>query len=166
MKRINTLSSTFQKDKSTYTLIKRTGDVATYYKKLNLGGDCYETVIINYHDAYKLGTNTIEAGECLPSNSQWGTHGFTYNNEDDALTKHKELVKNNKHIKPTTKQKRGRKPSTKIINFPKKFTIKQLADLNNISTASAYIATKKNKKVRVLKQSKGKRGKPTITYTL
>ena len=60
--------------------LKRVDNIAIYEKTLIkpvCDRSSYEVIRISSHNGYKLGWSYIDPAETYPSNSMWGTHGFT-----------------------------------------------------------------------------------------
>ena len=51
----------------------------------------YEAWIIQWHDRYEIGGKAVEAGECPPSTSTWGSNGWTFATLNQAISKIEEL---------------------------------------------------------------------------
>ena len=74
--------------------VQREGDVAIFEKaSINCNGVSYEVIKISRHNGYKLGGNYVEPAETYPSNSLWGTAGWTCTSMDSAEKKFKELLR-------------------------------------------------------------------------
>ena len=86
------LETTFTKKGFTHTLVQRNGNVAVY-RRQKIGGSAvhFEAVIIGSHDGYVLAGASIAPAETYPSSEQWGTKGFTLNDESAAISKAKQL---------------------------------------------------------------------------
>lgn len=86
------LETTFTKKGFVHTLVQRHGNVAVY-RRQKIGGKAvhFETVIIGSHNGYVIAGATIAPAETYPSSEQWGTKGFTFNEELAALKKAKQL---------------------------------------------------------------------------
>lgn len=69
----------------------REKNVAVYIKIKNKVAS-YETIIIKKHDGYEIMNNKIPPSEIYPKNEDWGTAGFTYSKEEDAINKAKKLL--------------------------------------------------------------------------
>ena len=84
--------------------VKRSKDVAIYKKKaISHVGHSYEVIKISRHNGYKLGGNYVQPAETYPSNSLWGTHGWTCTTIAIAENKFNELLTN--------------KPSDKVVEL-------------------------------------------------
>lgn len=74
--------------------VQRKGDVAIYKKKaISHVGHSYEVIKISKHNGYKLGGNYVQPAETYPSNSLWGTHGWTCTSIEAAQSKFDDLRK-------------------------------------------------------------------------
>ena len=89
--------------------VKRIKDVAIYKKKATDHiGHSYEVIKISRHNGYKLGGNYVQPAETYPSNSLWGTHGWTCQTIEGADRKFDELLTNKPSqevVKLTVKRK-------------------------------------------------------------
>ena len=75
--------------------VRRDKDVAIYKKKAtNHIGHSYEVIKISRHNGYKLGGNYVHPAETYPSNSLWGTHGWTCQTIESAERRFDELITN------------------------------------------------------------------------
>ena len=76
-----------------FNQVKRDGDIAIYEKvPITHNGVSYEVIKISRHNGYKLGGNLVHPAETYPSNSLWGTHGWTCTSMENAEKKFKELL--------------------------------------------------------------------------
>ncbi|MBC8416942.1 hypothetical protein H8E06_01255 [bacterium] len=90
--------------------VKRTGDVAIYKKKAaNHGGQSYEVIKVSRHNGYNLGDNYVHPAETYPSNSLWGTHGWTCQTIEAADLRFDKLL-SNKPSQATVKLAVKKKP--------------------------------------------------------
>ena len=70
-----------------FTLIRRYHDLALLLKSdRNTGEESYEVVFIVTHPDRKVCGNLIPAGEYMPTASEWGVKGWTYQQESRALS--------------------------------------------------------------------------------
>jgi len=88
---MKTLAKTFTKNGFEFEQLDRRGGLAIYRKHKKNKCISYEVIRIQRHDAYELGGNQIEAGECYPSSESWGSKGFTFTGYKEALAKLAEL---------------------------------------------------------------------------
>ena len=106
--------------------VMRDGDMAIYEKHAaHSKCSSYELIYITSHNGYEIGGNKIPPSEVYPSDTQWGTYGWTYVTLKDAkenlkvksvvIEKHKEIAKTKK-----TKQKRSAKyeETYKVLTCP------------------------------------------------
>ena len=84
------LETTFTKNGFRFEQVERRGDFAVYRKSKGKA-ESFETIKITRHDGYTIAGATIPAGECYPSSEQWGANGFTFNDQQKALEKMKQL---------------------------------------------------------------------------
>jgi len=88
-----TIQPEFTKKKFTFNLIKREGKVALFKKSRVFDGDLwvgYEVMVVNtaVRDVVMGGAITMNKGdEFLPSDSLWGTKGWSFHNLADAEVK-------------------------------------------------------------------------------
>ena len=75
-------------------LLKREGDIALLEKsKKGYENRSYEVVRIQHHpDTHWPDGRITPAREALPSNEQWGDHGWSYRDEDEARAKYFSLL--------------------------------------------------------------------------
>ena len=106
--------------------VMRDGDMAIYEKHADKS-ECssYELIYITSHNGYEIGGAKIPPSEVYPSDSQWGTYGWTYTNlkaakenlkvKNVVIEKNKETAKTKK-----TKQKRSAKyeETYKVLTCP------------------------------------------------
>ena len=86
---MKTLSITNRIDGFEFKLINREGDAALFEKfKPGITTRLFEVVIVQ-RSADHIGPrgDLILAHEHMPSSEQWGTHGWSYSNLDDAMRK-------------------------------------------------------------------------------
>lgn len=84
------IKTEFTYRKFEYKQIFREKDVAIYsQQKADKSSDkiTYEVIVIKTHNGYKLGGTSIEPSEIYPSDTQWGTYGWTYTIEEEARKK-------------------------------------------------------------------------------
>lgn len=92
------LELTFTADKGntqtpfTFKQYSREGDLVIY-SKTKPGWDkvFYDVMRVKRHDGYTIKGNYCEPAEFLPSASQFGTDGYSYNNLDSALQKFQQM---------------------------------------------------------------------------
>ena len=73
--------------------VKRSGDVAIYKKvPVSHNGTSYEVIKIARHNGYKLGGNYVHPAETYPSNSLWGTSGWTCTSIEHAQSRYTLLL--------------------------------------------------------------------------
>ena len=90
----------YRKHGNDFLLIKRSGNVGLFQEKKY---NSYEVIIIQSHNGREIMGNVIPPQEYAPSNEQWGSKGWTYTIEADALKKFDELYQiylTPKQIKP------------------------------------------------------------------
>ena len=77
----------------TFTQLKREGRVCIY-EQVPDGGEfkAYEVIIIKYRKERQLYGKVLPAQEAYPSDSDWGTLGWTFMTWDKAEIKFNELV--------------------------------------------------------------------------
>ncbi len=74
-----------------FLLIKRSGNIGLFKEnKYN----SYEVIIIQSHNGREIMGNVIPPAEFAPSDESWGSKGWTYTIEADALKKFNELNEN------------------------------------------------------------------------
>lgn len=82
----------YRKHGNDFLLIKRSGNVGLFKEnKYN----SYEVIIIQSHNGREIMGNVIPPAEFAPSDESWGSKGWTYTIEADALKKFDELCKIN-----------------------------------------------------------------------
>lgn len=87
------LPAAFVRKGWTYRLIDRDGDVALLEKtKPNVTNPSYEAVVVQHKPAWTVAGNEIPAKEAVPSDAQWGSQGWSYNDLVDARRKMRALV--------------------------------------------------------------------------
>lgn len=77
-----------------YTQVKREGNKAIYLQERlekNSTLKKYEVIQIKKHDGYEINGVKILPSEVYPSSTQWGTHGWTFEDLEDAEKKYKKL---------------------------------------------------------------------------
>lgn len=91
---MQTLATSFRHNGFNFDQIKRRGDIALFRKmKPHFTVDYYEVVIVQKHGELKWPNGSITPpGENMPSNEQWGTKGWSYDNQEDAEMKFLELA--------------------------------------------------------------------------
>ena len=81
----------YRKHGNDFLLIKRSGNVGLFKEnKYN----SYEVIIIQSHNGREIMGNVIPPAEFAPSDESWGSKGWTYTIEADALKKFNELNEN------------------------------------------------------------------------
>ena len=101
MKQLNN----YRKHGNDFLLIKRSGNVGLFQEKKY---NSYEVIIIQSHNGREIMGNVIPPAEFAPSDESWGSKGWTYTIEADALKKFDELCE----IALTTPQKTITVPAT------------------------------------------------------
>ena len=84
MKQLNN----YRKHGNDFLLIKRSGNVGLFQEKKY---NSYEVIIIQSHNGREIMGNVIPPAEFAPSDESWGSKGWTYTIEADALKKFDEL---------------------------------------------------------------------------
>lgn len=81
----------YRKHGKDFLLIKRSGNIGLFKEnKYN----SYEVIIIQSHNGREIMGNVIPPAEFAPSDESWGSKGWTYTIEADALKKFNELNEN------------------------------------------------------------------------
>lgn len=81
----------YRKHGNDFLLIKRSGNIGLFKEnKYN----SYEVIIIQSHNGREIMGNVIPPAEFAPSDESWGSKGWTYTIEADALKKFNELNEN------------------------------------------------------------------------
>jgi len=91
----------YRKHVNDFLLIKRSGNVGLFQEKKY---NSYEVIIIQSHNGREIMGNVIPPAEFAPSDESWGSKGWTYTIEADALKKFDELCEialTPKQAKPT-----------------------------------------------------------------
>jgi hypothetical protein len=78
----------YRKHGNDFLLIKRSGNVGLFQEKKY---NSYELIIIQSHNGREIMGNVIPPAEFAPSDESWGSKGWTYTIEADALKKFDEL---------------------------------------------------------------------------
>lgn len=78
----------YRKHGNDFLLIKRSGSVGLFQEKKY---NSYEVIIIQSHNGREIMGNVIPPAEFAPSDESWGSKGWTYTIEADALKKFDEL---------------------------------------------------------------------------
>ncbi len=78
----------YRKHGNDFLLIKRSGNVGLFQEKKY---NSYEVIIIQSHNGREIMGNVIPPAEFAPSDESWGSKGWTYTIEADALKKFDEL---------------------------------------------------------------------------
>jgi hypothetical protein len=95
----------YRKHGKDFLLIKRLGNIGLFKEnKYN----SYEVIIIQSHNGREIMGNVIPPAEFAPSDESWGSKGWTYTIEADALKKFDEL----REISLTTPAKKITIPAT------------------------------------------------------
>ena len=87
---MKTIPNEYRKNGTSYNLITRSEFKAIYSQSINDKVTGYEVVRIRRHkkDVKIQNKLVFSAGdERLPSNEDWGSHGFTYTSKSKALEK-------------------------------------------------------------------------------
>jgi len=79
----------YKKNGYNWQLLKREGNLAIFQS-----GQFYEVILIQSHNGRDIAGKHCEAAEYSPSNEQWGSKGWSYSNEQDALDKFASLKGN------------------------------------------------------------------------
>lgn len=85
------LKESFSRKGFTFTLLKREGDKAIYEQKMGSKLLAYEVIKVRRHDGYTIAGVFMEPSETYPSDSDWGTYGWTYTKLEQAKTKYDSL---------------------------------------------------------------------------
>ena len=94
---MKTLPTKFRKDGFLFQQLKRDGDLSLYRKtKDAIGGPIVSWEIVRIRTAASAYTfpngSIVEAGdESYPGNESWGSHGFTYSDEETARKRFKQM---------------------------------------------------------------------------
>jgi hypothetical protein len=80
----------YRKHGNDFLLIKRSGNVAIFQEKQY---NSYEVILIQSHNGREIMGNVIPPAEFAPNDELWGSKGWTYTTEADALKKFDELCK-------------------------------------------------------------------------
>lgn len=169
---------------------KRQGNVALY-KRQRVGSDSnkdIELIRIARHNGYPIAKGTdkeiyIKPAEMYPGATSWGVMGKTFlaDEEEHALKEFNNWVEkfsdevvevNPGEEKEVKKKVKGRKAKNVVFNFPNHpFTIKELAEIHNVSTG--YINLRlpdliKDKVIELFESKKvgNSRGRKTNFYTV
>lgn len=78
----------YRKHGNDFLLIKRSGSVGLFQEKKY---NSYEVITIQSHNGREIMGNVIPPQEYAPASEQWGSKGWTYTIEADALKKFDEL---------------------------------------------------------------------------
>jgi hypothetical protein len=81
----------FRQSGSTFTQVKRVGDIAIYKQTKARRSPAFEVVTIRRREASVAFGKEFPATEYYPHNEDWGTYGFTYRTLDEAERKFEEL---------------------------------------------------------------------------
>jgi hypothetical protein len=93
------LATEFKKDGFDHKVIRRENMVALVEKKhRDHSLPSYEVVRIQTHEGYEIMGRYVEPSEFMPRTAEWGIHGFTYTDLEDAEKKFKSMLKS----KPST----------------------------------------------------------------
>lgn len=108
-----------------FTQVLRKGNMAIYEKQHSQSANpTYELIYINSHNGYEIAGNKIPPSEVYPSDSAWGTYGWTYTTLDEAKAKFKtkleQVTKNEeeKKIRKAEKKKRNVKSDGIVLTCP------------------------------------------------
>ena len=85
---MKTLPETFRSGGFEHTLERREGDVAVYRRqRIGLEDVHYEVVRIKSHNGFTIAGKTFPPAETYPTSEEWGTRGWTFNDEAKAKAK-------------------------------------------------------------------------------
>jgi len=70
--------TTYKRNGFTFSLVERSGDFAVFHGLGRIGGETIELIKVQNQRERVIGGKKIEAGEVPPSNSEWGSCGWTY----------------------------------------------------------------------------------------
>jgi hypothetical protein len=95
-----------------FNQVLRKGNMAIYEKgRAESSNKSYELIYIKSHNGYEIAGNKIPPSEIYPSDSSWGTYGWTYITFDEAKSKFDEklkLVTENENDKSTKRERKKR----------------------------------------------------------
>ena len=83
---MKTLPTQFTDRGFQFNQLRRRGNVAVFSRTKGKVTH-FETVIVDSHQGFQIKGKQIEPSEFYPSSEQWGTKGFTFNDQDAALAK-------------------------------------------------------------------------------
>lgn len=99
---MKTLETHFRHDKFDFTQLFRERDVAIFIQMKEGQSPAFEVIRVQNHGAAEFSMKnpktdevkriTIEAGEDYPRSEDWGTHGWTFRSEAEAMQKAQELL--------------------------------------------------------------------------
>jgi hypothetical protein len=84
---MKTLATEFKKSGFDFKQVRRLGDVAIYSKRKGSADLGFEVIKISHHNGYTIAGNFIPPSETYPSSEQWGTNGFTCDDEQSAIAR-------------------------------------------------------------------------------
>lgn len=83
----------YQKNGYQFRIIERIGNYAIAQgDKDGCASPTFEVIAIQSHDGMSIAGKQIEPAEYAPSNAQWGSQGWTYQNMEQAKEKLEELT--------------------------------------------------------------------------
>lgn len=168
-----------------HTQLKREGDIAIFHKVAMEGpihpkafDAGFEVAVISRHDGYEIAGNHFPPAEIYPSNEQWGTRGWSFQDLMHAEIKFEDLlgrgvpvvVEPEEASKPKRQGGRGRThvdhPPLKLPE--KEFSVKDLAEFNGTTYALAFVFVKEQVKEGTLaptrSERRAERGKATQLF--
>lgn len=87
------LPESFTKDKFSFSLLQRTGNVALFSKsKPHINRPFFEVVKVQQSEEHSIAGHLIPASEHLPSSESWGTSAWSYSSLQDAQSKFQSLT--------------------------------------------------------------------------
>lgn len=90
---MKTLPLGFDSKGFTHRQIIRDGSVAVYERRRKGATQVphYELVRVGSHNGYEVAGRKVEPAETYPSSEQWGSRGFTFNEESKAMARFEAL---------------------------------------------------------------------------
>jgi hypothetical protein len=85
------LKTQFRQHGFDFNLLKRHGQIALLKKTSDQGIDSFEVVVIQQRKQTTMFNRVVDAHEAMPPSESWGTYGWSYNDEDRANRKYREL---------------------------------------------------------------------------
>lgn len=102
---MKTIPETYRRRTFEYKLIEREGSWAIYSQRHleNEEPTNFELCRVRYRDAHQTPRFAVEAGEYLPSDGEWGRHGFTFWTLREARQRRDQIIAtpHTKRTKPT-----------------------------------------------------------------